>query len=301
MMPMHSWPNSSRFALAGLTVFAASFGSARTLHADDKQACLEAYDKAQTMRQEDKLVAAREQLLTCARNVCPSILRKDCTTWLSEVDASMPTVVLSVRDAKGADLVDVKVTVDGEPFVTQIDGKAVPVDPGVHTFRFEVDGSEPVEERIVIHAAAKNRGITIKLGGDEVPTGGGTTGGGATTGGTVDTGEAGGPPVLAYVFGGVGLVGLGAFTYFGTQFDSKLNDMDACKPNCTQSDADDASSTRTMAYVSAGVGVVSLGVATYLFLSAPSGEEVSTEVSSLPHVDLMPVRGGAVGSFGARF
>ena len=72
---------------------------------------------------------------------------------------------------------------------------------------------------------------------------------------------------LAYVFGGVGLVGLGAFTYFGTQFDSKLNDMDSCKPNCPQSEADDASSTRTMAFVSAGVGVVSLGIATYRALA----------------------------------
>ena len=270
----------------GLTAGALSLTATGPLRADDKQACLDAYDKAQTLRQDDKLVSAREQLLVCARDECPGILRKDCTQWLSEVDASMPTVVLAVQDSQGQDLVDVQVFVDGELFVSQIDGKAVPLDPGVHTFRFEVEGEEPVEEKVVVHEAAKNRTIQIKLGG----------GGEAASTSTAEQGS----PTLAYVFGGVGLVGLGAFTYFGTQFDSKLDDMDSCKPNCSQTQADEASTTRTLAFVSAGVGVVSLGVATYLFLSAPSNEEVS-EVSSVPRVDLMPVRGGAVGSFGGRF
>lgn len=284
-----------RPAVASLAAVILTLGVATSSRADDKQVCLEAYDKAQTLRQDDKLVAAREQLLVCARNECPGILRKDCTQWLSEVDASMPTVVLAVQDSEGQDLVDVTVTVDGEPFATQIDGKAVPVDPGVHTFRFEAEGAEPVEEKVVIHEGAKNRTIEINLGG-----GGGEETGGGGAGGSVDLEDAKGNRTLAYVFGGVGLAGLGAFTYFGTQFDSKLDDMDACKPNCTQSQADDAAGTRTLAFVSAGVGVVSLGIATYLYLSSPS-QEKAEEVSSVPRVDLMPVRGGAVGAVGGRF
>jgi len=262
--------------------------------ADDKQVCLEAYDKSQTLRQEDKLVGAREQLLVCARNVCPEILRRDCTQWLSEVDESTPTVVLSVKDKRGQDLVDVRVTVDGEALVAQIDGKAVAVDPGVRVFRFDAPGEEPVEKRIVIHAAAKNRAISIQFAAEESD----TAGAGVVA---ADQDEGGGPSPAAYVFGGIGLIGLGAFTYFGTQFDGKLDDMDACKPNCTQAEADDASKTRTMAFVSAGVGVVSLGVATYLFLSGSSDAKVGAEVAKVPRVELMPVRGGAVGAFGGRF
>lgn len=282
-------PRCFHLAFASLAVLCVTAPTGAAA-ADDKQVCLEAYDKSQTLRQEDKLVGAREQLLVCARNVCPEILRKDCTQWLDDVDRSMPTVVLSVKDSRGQDLVDVTVSVDGEPFVTQIDGKAVPVDPGVRMFRFAVPGEEPLEKRIVIHAAAKNRTISIQFRGDE------------DTGDTPPGGEdtpTSAPPTAAYVFGGIGLVGLGAFAYFGSQFDSKLDDMDACKPNCAQADADDASSTRTLAFVSAGVGVVSLGVSAYLFLSS-SGQD-TVEVSSLPRVDLMPVRGGAMGSFGGTF
>lgn len=282
-------PRCLRLAFASLAALCA-VAPTGVAAADDKQVCLEAYDKSQTLRQEDKLVGAKEQLLICARNVCPEILRKDCTQWLDDVDKSMPTVVLSVKDSRGQDLVDVTVTVDGEAFVTQIDGKAVPVDPGVRMFRFAAPGEEPLEKRIVIHAAAKNRTISIKFSGEEDP--GDTPPGGDET-------STGSPPTAAYVFGGIGLVGLGAFAYFGTQFDSKLDEMDACKPNCAQSDADDASSSRTMAFVSAGVGVVSLGVSAYLFLSS-SGQD-TVELSSVPRVDLMPVRGGAVGAFGGTF
>ena len=285
--------------LTALSAFGLALGAGRPAHADDKQACLEAYDQAQTLRQEDKLVASREQLLICARNVCPSILRKDCTQWLSEVDTSIPTVVLEVRTADGRDLVDVRVTVDGKPLVTQIDGKAVPVDPGVHTFRFEADDQDaPIEERIVIHEGAKNRTITVKFkGADDVPDKPGTVGGG---GGTEDTGVSDGPSPLAYVFGGVGLVGIGAFTFFGLSFDSKLNDMDSCKPNCPQGDADSASSTRTMALISGGVGVVSLGVATVLFLS-PGSSEPAPATAGVHRLELLPVEGGAVGMLGGRF
>jgi hypothetical protein len=104
---------------------------------------------------------------------------------------------------------------------------------------------------------------------------------------------------MAYVFGGIGLVGLGGFALFGSQFKSKLDDMDKCKPNCPQEDADSASTSRTLAFVSAGVGVVSLGVSAYLFLASSGQNEV--EVSSIPRVDVLPVRGGAVGAFSARF
>ncbi len=289
-MRMSCW---SRFAWVSL-VATVVLSTTERAGADDKQVCLEAYDKSQTLRQEGKLVGAREQLLICARNVCPEILRRDCTQWLSEVDESTPTVVLSVKDKRGQDLVDVRVTVDGEALVAQIDGKAVAVDPGVRVFRFDAPGEEPVEKRIVIHAAAKNRAISIQFAAEEDD----TTGAGVVA---ADQEEGGGPGPAVYVFGGIGLIGLGAFTYFGTQFDGKLDDMDSCKPNCTQAEADDASKTRTMAFVSAGVGVVSLGVATYLFLSGSSDGKVGAEVAKVPRVELMPVRGGAVGAFGGRF
>src|SRR5262249_35423111 len=44
--------------------------------ADDKKACADAYVKAQRLRQDAKLRAARDQLLICAMDSCPSSLRQ---------------------------------------------------------------------------------------------------------------------------------------------------------------------------------------------------------------------------------
>jgi hypothetical protein len=273
------------------------------LQADEKKNCLQAYDRAQTFRQDNKLVAAREQLKLCVRDVCPSMVRNDCTSWLAEVDQSMPSVVIEARRPDGGDAVDVTVAVDGQPFVRQIDGKAMPIDPGVHTFRFEMDGARPIEDKVVIVQGSKNRKISITFKGlsDETP---------APDSSAKPATSA--PPIheapeqvqtktspLAFVFGGLGVVGLGAFTYLGLKFDSKLNDMDKCSPNCPQSDADSASSTRTLALISGGVGVVSLGVATYLFLS-PSKVESTPAVGSTTF-GMLPTPGGAVGTLGGSF
>jgi hypothetical protein len=40
--------------------------------ADDKAECLDAYEKAQRVRQEGKLRESKKQLGLCARDVCPA-------------------------------------------------------------------------------------------------------------------------------------------------------------------------------------------------------------------------------------
>ncbi len=292
---------TQRFAAA--TTGAVIVLSVQAAAADDKQACLDSYDKAQTMRQAGQLIEAHQALLVCVRNVCPAIIRRDCTQWLGEVEEATPSVVISAKRPDGQDAVDVTVTVDGKPFVSQLDGKSVPINPGVHNFHFEFEGAEPIDQRIVISEATKNRPISVefKAAGKE-PEAGGTAGeapteqqGQGTPGQDMGTSRRK-PPTLAYVLGGVGLAGLGGLTYFGLKFDSELNDMDKCKPFCPQSDADHASTTRVLALVSGGVGVVSLGVATYLFLAPPGAAKASVETGSIPRVDVLPLDGGAFGS-----
>ena len=271
-----------------------------TLHADDKQVCLDAYDKAQTMRQERKLSAAREQLILCVRSVCPAMIRRDCTDWMVAVEAAMPSVVISARGPDGQDAVDVTVTVDGKPFVSQLDGKAVPLDPGVHAFRFALNGAAPVEQRTVILEGVKNRQVAVEFKVASASSSGSSS---ASPAPAEDTGPSTTkrPPALAYVLGGVGLVGLGGLTYFGLSFDSKLSGMDSCKPNCPQSDADSASKTRIFALVSGGVGVVSLGVSTWLFLAPRRHSSAPVSAARATTLDVLPLDGGAYGSLRGTF
>ena len=54
--------------------------------ADAKAQCISAYEQGQQLKQESKLSQARKQLLVCARDVCPDMLRNDCEQWLKEVE-----------------------------------------------------------------------------------------------------------------------------------------------------------------------------------------------------------------------
>src|ERR1700709_1044923 len=81
--------------------------------AQDKQACVGAYEDAQRLRKDGKLTDARSKLLVCAQDACPAVLRKDCTVWIGEVEQATPTVLLAAKSPIGKDIVDVTVTVDG--------------------------------------------------------------------------------------------------------------------------------------------------------------------------------------------
>jgi hypothetical protein len=246
----------------------------REARADSKQACADAYVKAQHFRQDAKLRAAREQLLICAMDTCPAALQQDCTQWAGEVDAAMPTVVIEAKGRDGRDAVDVKVSVDGDLLLEKLDGSAVPVDPGVHTFRFQIEGAPEVEQKVVVRVGDKNRRITVDLaaqrGGE--PTKEGSSGTAPANGTGTPGADAPRPiPPLVYVLGGAAIVGGVMSTVFILSTDSQVGDMDeqGCKPNCPQEDVDDAKTTQVLGYVALGVTAVALATATVLFMTRP--------------------------------
>jgi hypothetical protein len=70
---------------------------------------------------------------------------------------------LIAKNAAGSDLVDVKVTVDGAPLATKLDGLAVDVDPGAHTFAFEAPDGR-VEQKVVITEGGKAQRVSVAFG-----------------------------------------------------------------------------------------------------------------------------------------
>jgi hypothetical protein len=127
-----------RILVVGVLLATAAITLAATpAHADSLTACLEAADSGQTLRASHKWIEARDQFRQCAAASCPAAIQKDCTRWVGEADAAIPTVVLAAKDAAGNDTFEVKVTVDQAPFATRLDGTALPVNPGARTFRFQ--------------------------------------------------------------------------------------------------------------------------------------------------------------------
>src|SRR5208282_6086778 len=90
--------------LTVLTISIATLAFSRHAFADDKQDCIAESEAGQDKKLRGNLREAREQLLICARDVCPAIVRQDCTQWLTEIIAALPSVVVGARDWQGHDL-----------------------------------------------------------------------------------------------------------------------------------------------------------------------------------------------------
>src|SRR5215471_6740742 len=133
-------PRRGGCALVLAFVFAA--GRAPAESAADQ--CIDANTAAQSLQRDGKLGAARETLKRCLDPSCPGLVRDDCAQRLDELERIQPTMVFDVKDGEGHDLVDVKVTMDGQPFAERLAGSALPVDPGEHAFTFETAGVPPL-------------------------------------------------------------------------------------------------------------------------------------------------------------
>jgi hypothetical protein len=124
--------------------------------AADATACAQAASQGQTLRDAHKLLEARDQFRACAATTCPRVLQPDCTMWFQDVEKAIPTIVLQAKDGGGGDLIDVRVTVDGQPFAMRLDGLAVAMNPGAHVFRFELPDGASVEKQQVVREGEKN-------------------------------------------------------------------------------------------------------------------------------------------------
>ncbi len=283
--------------LAAAAVALAGFlAPSLALAGEDVVACVKAAEDAQTDRSAHRLLAAREGLLECAQAGCPSVVRNDCAFWLSEVDKLLPTVVIEARDAAGADLIDVHVTVDGNTLTDRLDGLALPLDPGIRVFRFATAGAEPVEQQVVIREGEKGRPIVVALAvappvappGQELPV-------------SAHEHAGKGVPVASFVLAGVGLLGIASFSYFAIKGRSEAADLEGTcgrDKSCSEGQVAPIRRELLVADISLGVAVVSLGTAAYLFLTrdqdsaAPvRGSNVKADVSLGPRQGLFTLSG----------
>jgi hypothetical protein len=261
-------------------------------HADPKQDCAAAYEKTQALRDSGQLRDARLQAIACSAPTCSEYVTKDCLQWVIEIDAILPTVVFTADDGAGADIVAVRVTVDGQTAAEKLDGKAISLDPGEHVVRFEMASATTIEQKVLIRQGEKNRRLSASfkkalplplppqpltappakptvLAAPETP--------------VVPTPSPrrGGVPVWAWVSGGAGVVALGVSAGFGASAlsaHSKLvtacgGDPARC-PKSTEGEtrplADQRTLDRNVFLGLAAAGVVGISAAMIGIATAPS-------------------------------
>jgi hypothetical protein len=282
--------------LLGSSVFSALSTVSTVALADEREQCVAAADQAQDLRDKGQYRRAREQMLVCSRDVCPGAVKRDCTQWLADLETAAPTIVVSAKSG-GSDITAVKVSIDGQPLTEKLDGKPMLVDPGEHTLRYETAGSVPKEEKVVIITGQKMRIMTVTFSPDAVVT---------PPPPPPDAGGDRAPvPIIAYVLGGVGVVGLGAATFFWLSgLGDKSHLEDTCGPKngkpgfCSQSDVDSARTKLVIGDVSGGIGLVALGAAAYFVIARP---KVEAKAQMGWNVDVRPLPGGGAAFVGASF
>lgn len=132
---------------------------------DERHECAASAYEGQRLRDEGKLNDARSKFVQCGNPRCPSVVATDCAKWVTEVDARLPTIAIAAKDASGRDLEQVRVILDGKLVTERLDGRAIGVDPGGHTLRLEADGFPAFEERLVVLEGQKGRTVSAVLSG----------------------------------------------------------------------------------------------------------------------------------------
>jgi hypothetical protein len=210
-------------------------------------------------------------------------VRAECGRWLGEIDALLPSIVVSARTSSGADLTGARVIVDGEPITGSLDGRPFTLDPGPHKIRVEASGYAPVEETALLSEGDKARPLVFTLSllpplhpapSAPIAT---PTPSLAPVPSSAESAAPGPPengrpvPVTAYVAGGVALVGLVSFASFGLVGRAEYFDLkNSCAPGCTSAQDSPVQTKLVAADISLGVTIAALAAGLTFYLSRPS-------------------------------
>jgi hypothetical protein len=273
-------------------------------HAEDvKRICVTASTVGQTQRDEGKLLEAREQMLRCAREDCPAVVKSHCADWLADIESQIPSIVVRVLDTTGNDRTDVKTSVDGN--VLKLDGKPTSLDPGEHVVTVETAEGLRKEQKVLVVVHEKGRLLTIQVTSKPLPEG--------TSAPTADPAETAArpPPKVgaetteptriplgALVVGGAGVVALGAGLYLGLTARSEYNRLEReCAPRCNPADGDSARQKAVISDVSLGIGAAAVaGGVAWAILGSKRGSSASST-----GVGAQPVAGGWVATFSSSY
>ncbi len=241
--------------LVGLSLIAVAALHSTAARADDtKAACVRSYEEAQRLRLAGDLLASRVELGVCSRDACPEIVRRDCVTWIREVEGAIASVIVSARAPDDTDRPDVRVLVDGVLAQPRLTGTALEVNPGQRTFRFEPRGAPPIELPVLITTGEKNRLLRVTIPAKTPP----------------PPPKRASIPPLSMAFGALGIASAGTGLALDLVGSASLRDLHSgCAPRCAQSDVD---ATRTKIIVGdtlLGVGIVAMGAAMIYWLTRP--------------------------------
>jgi hypothetical protein len=280
---------------------------ARAAPSEQTRACVAASTQGQTDRDEGHLLAARTQLLLCADESCPAIVRRSCGEWLMELEQRIPSVVVRVDEPGQSDVSDASVQIDGH--VSPLDGRPVPLDPGHHAVTISAPGFRPVQRSFLLAEREHARLLVIRLAPLEVPA--------PAVVESTPTPEKEEPraprplperehfrvPVAAWVLSGLGVAGIATYAALRSKASHEWDTLDgSCAPACAPARTDRGRHLALAADVSLGVGIAALaGAGVWTLGSWLSRERRPDSPSPQAQLSFAPTRGGLLTALSARY
>jgi hypothetical protein len=297
-------PNDELALLPSSSSSSSSSSSAPSRQQQESDAaCAAAYRSAQEKEESNHLVEAADLWLACTKPSCATPLQRACMAKHAQIQLDVPTIVPMVTDAKGAPRLDVQVKMDGEELVSRIDGRGIPVNPGMHEFTFTADGVVISTQKILVAQGQRNRMVSVSLR----PEKGADQGSLAAGDGSADAAAAEAAaaktriPALSWALGGVGLAGIGGYALL-TTWGRKDNDkLGQCSPACPQSTVDHIHKLYIGADISLGVGIAALGAAYWVHAMRRSANEEAEPTREAFVFGVQPTPSGAFGSVSGKF
>jgi hypothetical protein len=270
---------------------------------DAKLECIQAATDGQTLRRNEKLLDARQQMLLCSRPVCPEIVRTHCARWLAEIEQSTPSLIVRAQDSTGADLPDAKLTVDGQ--AAPLGGKPLMLDPGNHVVVIEMTNGSRTETKVVLQPGELSRELVVQLPHSLpapkplAPSEAAPTPDGPVRTAAFHDRAAGRIPAGAWILAGVGAVGLGLGGYFYYQANNQFSQLlQACSPHCTVQQTAEGRNDLAVSQVSFVAGGAALAAAiVWALVARASGGDSAYE----PRLLVRPVAGGNSAGIGLTF
>jgi len=287
--------------LLGLTAALGCICFARAVAAapPTKDECVDAFTRAQAARQEGKLLASRQDLLLCASESCPKLVRTDCTKGVDELTPLVPSIIFQIKDGAGRDRSDATISMDNQALSSLAPGSPLELDPGSHTFVFSAPDAKAVTLQLVIHEGERARRETVTIGAEtpaEVTTKPLTPPTEAAA--SQPTSGLGAQRIGALVAGGVGVIGIGLGSVFGVRAMSQKDEAEkVCPGDCKTSadaekwsDAKTSGNISTAAFIIGGVGLVG-GVVLWVTAKPPNSEQAAVNVRLSMGVGSLQLRG----------
>jgi hypothetical protein len=219
------------------------------------------------LRLDAKLVEAQRALGACMVEGCPNAVRADCTEWMSQVAAATPSVVFAATSARG-DETHVRVLMDGAEVTLQLDGKAIELNPGPHTFRFELDPYPGIEQEVVLREGERERALAVRFGGPKLES--------PAPPAAAPSSVPRGPPLhrpvpwVSVALGGVTLAAVASATTFGLiALGERRDKLDSCAPLCSDRQKRDVERPALAADISVAIALVSGAAAVYTYWTRP--------------------------------